>query len=121
MSASPREVLPLKDLVFRILVTLAEGERHGADLARALEDSTSGPRVLPGHFYRTIDRMLDDGLIAESDSPSSPPPPRTARGAAPTRFFQLTPFGRAVARAETDRLAALIDRSRAARLLRGRR
>jgi DNA-binding PadR family transcriptional regulator len=120
MPASPRDLLPLKDLVFRVLVTLADGERHGADLARALDDSASGARVLPGHLYRTIDRMLDDGLIVESDAPS-PPPARTTRGATPTRFFQLTPFGRAVARAETDRLAALIARSRAARLLRGRR
>ena len=117
MPPLPGALLPLKDLVFRILVTLATGERHGWGMVQALGDS--GPRVLPGHLYRTLDSMLDLGLIDERDEPletAEEPSRAAARGAAPTRFFRLTPFGRKVAEAETARLEGLIARSRAAGL-----
>jgi DNA-binding PadR family transcriptional regulator len=110
---TPESLLPLKDLVFRILLTLGEGERHGWGLVQALAET--GDRVLPGHLYRTLDSMLDLNLIEERDA--APAHLRTgARGATPTRFFKLTTFGRTVVRAETARLEALIARSRAAGL-----
>ncbi len=121
MPRDPREFLPLKDLVFRILVALADGERHGWGLIRALDEAAGTGRLLPGHLYRTLDRMLDDGLVAERASARSPATPRTPRGAAPTRFFRLTPLGREVARTETARLAGLVARARASRLLQERR
>jgi DNA-binding PadR family transcriptional regulator len=104
VSDGPRQRLPLKDLVFRILLTLAEGERHGASLAQALDEFPGGPRVLPGQFYRTLDRMLDDGLLEEREPSAAPPRRHPAPGAAPRRFFRLTTLGREVARAETRRL-----------------
>jgi DNA-binding PadR family transcriptional regulator len=116
----PRDFLPLKDLTFRILVALADGERHGWGLAQLLDEPGSA-RLLPGHLYRTLDRMIEDGLIEErNQAPRLRKAPGT-RGAAPSRFFRLTPLGRDVARAETDRLAALVERSRAGRLLGARR
>lgn len=121
MARDPREFLPLKDLVFRILLVLAEGERHGWSLVQTLDEPSAGTRLLPGHLYRTLDRLLTDGLIEERDRPASPDAIPAKRGAAPTRFFRLTPLGRDVARAETRRLEALIERSRAGRLLRQRR
>jgi DNA-binding PadR family transcriptional regulator len=121
VAIDPHAFLPLKDLVFRILVALADGERHGWALVQALESSPGTATVLPGHLYRTLDRMLDDGLIRERRQPASAPPPRTSRGVAPSRFFQLTELGQAVARAETQRLAALVAKSRRARLLKERR
>jgi DNA-binding PadR family transcriptional regulator len=121
VAPDPRDFLPLKDLVFRILVALADGERHGGDLVHALNEPGSH-RLLPGHLYRTLDRMLDDGLIGERDEPSSPPAsPTGKRGTTPSRFFHLTPLGRDVARAETRRLESLLARSRAGLLLRSRR
>lgn len=120
MPPSPRDFLPLKDLVFRILVALADGELHGWGLAQTL-DEPGATRLLPGHLYRTLDRMLEDGLIAERDRPADHEPPAGKRGATPSRFFRLTPLGRDVARAETDRLAALVERSRAGRLLGARK
>jgi DNA-binding PadR family transcriptional regulator len=121
VTKDPAQFLPVKDFVFRILVTLADGERHGWALVQALESSSGTTTVLPGHLYRTLDRMLDDGLIRERRQPASAPPPRTTRGAAPKRFFQLTELGQSVARAETQRLAALVAKSRGARLLKERR
>ena len=116
----PRDFLPLKDLALRILIALAEGERHGWALMQALDEP--GTRLLPGHLYRTLDRMLEDGLIDERDEPAARPAAAIGkRGTAPSRYFRLTPLGRDVARAETDRLEALVARSRAGRLLKDRR
>jgi DNA-binding PadR family transcriptional regulator len=117
----PLDFLPLKDLVFRILVMLADGERHGWDLVQSLDDSARATRLLPGHLYRTLDRMLEDGLIEERDQSSTVRKAPGARGAAPSRFFRLTPLGRDVARAETRRLEALIGKALASNLLRERR
>jgi DNA-binding PadR family transcriptional regulator len=120
--ASARDFLPLKDLVFRTLLALSDGERHGWALVQALDEPGGGTRLLPGHLYRTLNGMLDDGLIAEStESNSADQPAGKKAGAAPTRFFRLTPLGVAVARAETARLEELVERSRSGRLLRARR
>jgi DNA-binding PadR family transcriptional regulator len=117
----PRDFLPLKDLALRILIALADGERHGWALLQEL-DEPGAARLLPGQLYRTLDRILEDGLIDERDEPSGRPAAATGkRGTTPSRYFRLTPLGRDVARAETDRLEALIARSRAGRLLRERR
>ena len=120
MRPTARDFLPLKDLVFRILVALSDGERHGWSLVQAL-DGPDGAGIMPGHLYRTLDRMLDDGLIEERDRPAKSQPVKAKQGAAPSRFFQLTPLGCDVARAETKRLEALVAKSRAGRLLKERR
>jgi DNA-binding PadR family transcriptional regulator len=106
--------------MFRILVALADGERHGWSLVQSLDDSSHRTRLLPGHLYRTLDRMLEDGLIEERDRPASAETARRTRGAAPSRFFRLTPLGCAVAKSETKRLEALVAKSRAGRLLKER-
>jgi DNA-binding PadR family transcriptional regulator len=117
-----RDFLPLKDLVFRILVALSDGERHGWGLVQALDEPSGGTKLLPGHLYRTLDTMLDDGLIAETDEAAKgAKETKSKSGAAPSRFFSLTPLGVAVARAETERLEGLVARSRAGRLLKARR
>jgi DNA-binding PadR family transcriptional regulator len=116
----PRDFLPLKDLVFRILIALTDGERHGWSLVQTLDESSGGTRLLPGHLYRTLNRMLEDGLVEERDQPATPQVPDGKRGTAPSRFFRLTALGREVAKAETHRLEALVARSRAGLLL-GRR
>ena len=92
---------------------------HGWGLLRALEPRL-GEQVLPGQLYRQLEAMLAEQLIEEHGSPSRPS--RNERddrvgGAAPKRFFRLTPFGRAVARAEARRLEAMVDELRDKRLL----
>lgn len=121
MRRDPLDHLPLKDLVFRVLLALSDGERHGWSLVQALDDRPGGANILPGHLYRTLNRMLEDGLIEERDRPAKAQAPRVKQGAAPSRYFQLTPFGVDVARAETRRLENLVARSRAGRLLKERR
>ena len=121
MGRIPHDFLPLKDLVFRILVALADGEQHGWSLVQTLDEPSGGTRLLPGHLYRTLNRMLEDGLIEEKDQPAAAQRASRTRGASPSRFFSLTALGRDVARAEVERLEMLIRKSRAGSLLRDRR
>jgi DNA-binding PadR family transcriptional regulator len=120
MRRDPRDFLPLKDLVFRILVALADGERAALNLAEALDETGDSGAVLPGHLYRTLDRMLADGLVREEDGADDRVTP-AKRGPTTRRFFSLTPLGVEVARAETRRLAALVEKSRNGRLIGQRR
>jgi DNA-binding PadR family transcriptional regulator len=107
--------MPLKPLVFEILLALGDEPRHGWDLVTDVEARLGGEPLLPGNFYRTLRRMLADGLIVEAR-------PRGVRDAAAARrrYFQLTPYGQRVARAEARRLAALVGDRRARRLLKVR-
>src|SRR5262245_25168085 len=104
--------LPLKPLVFQVLLALAEGERHGWSLVREVQQRGGFSRVMPGNFYRTLRAMLADGLIAE-------PAERPAAGEDDERrrYFRLTPLGEAVAAAEAGRLEAAVVEARAKRLL----
>src|SRR5688500_3645845 len=93
--------MPLKPLVFEVLLALADAPRHGWSLVREVEERLGGEPLLPGNFYRTLRRMLADGLIAEAPQVDVTP------GDERRRYFRLTPHGERVARAEAKRLAAL--------------
>jgi DNA-binding PadR family transcriptional regulator len=102
--------LPLKPLVFQVLLALADGERHGWSLVREVQQRGGFRRIMPGNFYRTLRAMLADGLIAES--PDRPGPDDDER----RRYFRLTPLGQRVATAEAWRLEAAVLEARAKRL-----
>ena len=64
----PEELLPLSPAAFHVLLALAEGERHGYAIIKDVESRTEGRvRMGPGTLYGAIKRMLDEGLIEESD------------------------------------------------------
>jgi DNA-binding PadR family transcriptional regulator len=105
---------PLKPLVFEILLALASGPSHGWTIVRSLQERSPGTRILPGHFYRTLSRALDDGLIEDA------PAPGRAVVDVRRRYFRLTPSGQRAAAAEARRLEALVAESRAKRLLTSR-
>ena len=123
MPRDARDLVPLKPVVFEILLLLADEERHGWSLVRELEQRTGGPRMLPGNFYRVLKGMLAEGLIAEVE-PSRAVRTRAAAdtggNAERRQYFALTKFGRDVARAEAHRLDALVAESRGKRLLAAR-
>ena len=112
---NPESLLPLKPLVFDVLLILNEGEAHGYGIAKELREG--GQRILPGNLYRTLSGMLDRKLIEKS--------PRRGRGAAEEderrRYFRITAFGRRVAKAEAERLQERVAAARAQRLLPGSR
>ena len=106
--------LPLKPFVLDVLLELAGGKRHGWRLIRDLQQREGGDRILPANFYRTLRALRDDGLIEEAEGDAG-------EDAADRRqYFNLTPLGTKVARAEVKRLEALVLDPRARRLLKAR-
>ncbi len=109
-AASP---LPLTPLAFELLLALSDGTRHGYAILQVVEARLGG--LLPmrtGTLYRALARLLDEGLIDEAAPPSTDGPPDERR-----RYYQLTPRGREILRAEAERLAGQVDAARAKRLL----
>ena len=106
------QLLPLKPLVFQVLLALADGERHGWSLVRDVQQRGGFERIMPGNFYRTLRAMLADGLIEEA-----PQRAKAADDDERRRYFRLTPFGARIAAAEAHRLEAVLLEARAKRLL----
>ena len=93
----PQTLLPLSPSMFYVLVALADGQTHGYAILKDVEQITDGSvRLSTGTLYGIIKRLLNDGLIRESGSSSKDDERR--------RSYDLTPFGRDVARAEAARL-----------------
>src|SRR5262245_44112467 len=106
---SPESQLPLAPASFHILVSLADADRHGYAIIQDISSRTNGGvRLGAGTLYRTIQRLLEDGLIVESGERPSPEDDDERR-----RYYRITPFGRAVARAEAARLESLVKLARA--------
>lgn len=102
------DLLPLPPATFHILLALIDEERHGYAIIQDVEARTEGElRLSAGTLYRSIARMVEQGLIAEVTK-------RRAAGDDPRRrYYRLTPFGIAVARAEMRRLSELVRMARA--------
>jgi DNA-binding PadR family transcriptional regulator len=109
----PEELLPLSPAVFHVLLALADAERHGYGIIKEVEARTDGRvRLGPGTLYGSIKRMLEQGLVAESDER-----PDAELDDERRRYYRLTDFGRRVAAAEAERLAGLVKVARAKQLL----
>lgn len=109
----PEAVLPLTQAMFHILLALADAERHGYGIMQEVAQRTDGAVQLgPGTLYGSIKRMRTAGLIEESDDRPDPEMDDQRR-----RYYRLTDFGRRVAAAEAERLAALVRQAQAKQLL----
>ena len=111
----PADPSPLKHSTYRVLLALADGELHGYAIMQRLSDMTAGREViLPGTLYAALARMVDEGLVEVREGD-----PHDATGGPKRRYYRRTRFGRAVARAESERLRALLDIARAQKILSG--
>ena len=103
------KLLPLQSSTFYILMALGDGERHGYAIIQDISERTDGNvKLSAGTLYRSIQRMLEQGLIVESHRRPAPADDDERR-----RYYALSPFGSAVARAELKRLSGLIKLGRA--------
>ncbi len=101
----PRGLLPLSPPVFHILLALGNRRLHGYAIMHEIENRTSGKvKLLPGTLYSSIARMLDDGLVEETEDR-----PRPAADDQRRRYYRATRFGKAVAEAEAERMALLLS------------
>ena len=102
-------LLPLPPVTFHILVALADEDRHGYAIMQDVTARTGGALKLgAGTLYRSIQRMLDQGLVVEINSRPAPELDDERR-----RYYRITPFGRSVAKAEARRLAQMLKLARA--------
>ena len=113
---SPDSLLPLQSATFHILMALASEDRHGYAIIRDIEQRTNGKlRLSAGTLYRSIQRMLEQGLLVETNERPAPELDDERR-----RYYRITAFGNAVARAEARRLNELVGMARASGFAPGR-
>ena len=109
-------LVPLPTASFHILMSLAEEDRHGYAIIQDVEARTNGELTLSaGTLYRSIQRMLEQGLIEEPRERPRPEFDDERR-----RYYRITKFGVEVAKAEGHRLAQLVKLARARGFVTGR-
>lgn len=103
---TPESLLPLPVATLHILLAVADADRHGYAIIQEVAARTGGEVTLSaGTLYRSIQRMVELDLLEETDD-------RPAADDERRRYYRITPFGREVARAEVDRLQALVKLAR---------
>ncbi len=109
-------LLPLQPAAFHILMALAAEDRHGYAIIQDVAERTGGAiRLSAGTLYRSIQRMLEQGLIVETRERPEPEEDDERR-----RYYRITAFGKTVARAEARRLAELVRLARESGFAAGR-
>ncbi|HEX3746580.1 MAG TPA: PadR family transcriptional regulator [Bryobacteraceae bacterium] len=112
----PQPLLPLPAATFHILMAVASEDRHGYAIIQDVEQRTGGAlRLSAGTLYRSIQRMLEQGLLVETSERPSPELDDERR-----RYYRITPFGTKAARAEAARLHDLVRMARASGFAPGR-
>ncbi len=103
---------PLTAAMFNVLLSLADGEKHGYAILKEVEEQTAGEvQLSTGTLYGIIKRLLAEGLVVELRS-------RPVEGDDQRRrYYRLTEEGRRVAVAEAQRMEKLLARARSKRLL----
>jgi len=108
----PQAHLPLKTAWFHILLALADGARHGYAIREAVETRTEGGvRLWPATLYGALRDLFETGAVEPLEGDEDPDDDQRRR------YWRLTAFGRALLRAETDRLEDLVRAARASRAL----
>lgn len=102
-------LLPLPPATLHILMALADEDRHGYAIIQNIAARTDDAvRMSAGTLYRSIQRMIEQGLIVEVDERPAPELDDERR-----RYYRITKFGTLVARAEVRRLQDLVRLARA--------
>jgi DNA-binding PadR family transcriptional regulator len=109
----PEEIIPLRPVIFEILLLLNERPLHGYGIMKEVAGRSGGRTILgPGTLYRTLKEMQHLGLVA---------PTRKQAGAEKDddrrRYYRITKHGHRVAAAEAARMAALVGAAQAGNLI----
>ena len=104
MSIEPRSFLPLHRNSFHILLSLVGADQHGYGIMQEVQQRTNGDvRLWPATLYGSLKRLIEDGLIEESDER-----PAAELDDARRRYYRLTKLGRTVLDLECERLQAML-------------
>ena len=97
-------IQPLTPAVFHILLALSSGERHGYGIMKQVEADSQGKVTMgPGTLYGSLKRMLDAGLVRESDKRVDPEMDDERR-----IYYQLTGVGAQALAAELERYQRIV-------------
>lgn len=107
-----RSERPLTPAEFAVLVALADGDKHGYAILKAMGRESEGMALGPATLYTIIRRFVASGFIAETTQRPDPALDDERR-----RYYKLTPAGRAVARTEAERLESVLASAGGRRLL----
>lgn len=109
----PRGFLPLTPLACHVLLALADGGLHGYGIIREVSERTEGLITLrSGTLYTLLQRLLNEGLIAESERRPDPDQDDERR-----RYYEMTALGRTVLEADLRRLESAVGEGRRKRVL----
>ena len=115
--ADAEGLLPLTPVALNILLALADEERHGYGIGAEVRERTGGKmRLGPGTLYGSLKRMVDGGLVEESEGPAEEEEADDGRGgydAGRRRYYRLTGFGERVLAAELARLEDVVRTAQA--------
>ena len=97
-------IQPLTPAVFHILLALSTGERHGYGIMKQVETDSDGKVTMgPGTLYGSLKRMLDAGLVKESDKRVDPEMDDERR-----IYYQITGIGAKTLAAELERYKRIV-------------
>lgn len=108
MATGAAHATPLTPAVFAILLSLAEGEKHGYLIMKdARSPQGGGIQMGPGTLYGSIDRMMRDGLVEETGISDDER----------RRYYRLTALGHGALAVELERLDAAVSSARSLGLI----
>lgn len=108
------QLLPLTPAVLHILLSLADGERHGYAIAQEVEELTGGQMLMgAGTLYGSLQRMMASGLVERAGRTR-----RRESGDERRVYYRLSSLGRRVLQLELRRLDAVVTLARRRQLLR---
>jgi DNA-binding PadR family transcriptional regulator len=103
---------PLTPAVLHILLALSTQERHGYGIMKQVEsDSQEKVKMGPGTLYGSLGRMIDAGLIRESDKKVDPKMDDERRV-----YYKITAVGQKTLAAELQRYREVVAVARELRL-----
>jgi DNA-binding PadR family transcriptional regulator len=105
----------LKPHWFQILLALADHDLHGLQIMNEVSERTNGEiHLWPGMLYGSLKRMLDEGLVVETEAPEN-----AQVGGGRPRYYSITGKGHERLRAEVRRLSGYLRAAQAKNLFQG--
>ena len=110
--AKSKTTAPLTPAVLHVLLALCDQERHGYAIMKQVQSDSEGKvKMGPGTLYGSISRMIDAGLIRESEKRADPKMDDERRV-----YYKITGLGQKALAAEVERYREVVAVAREKRL-----